>query len=83
MAIEGIRTAVMSFIALILGIGASLVTLVNPMKEELPLLMKDPTPTPMLIEQTRQLTPQEQATMSANFIKEFEMIVSSGSGERK
>jgi len=83
MSTEGIQSFILSITALFLGIFTSVISLVNPMKEELPLLMKNPTPTSVLIEQTRQLTPQEQATMSANFIKEFEMMISSDSNRMR
>jgi len=83
MPIQGLQTFFAYISALILGIVASLASLLVPMKEEVPQLFQKPVPTPVLTEQTRELSREEQATMSASFIKEFEMMMSSGSGERK
>jgi len=83
MSIEGIKSLIVYAVALLLGVLTSLFSLISPLKEEIPELMKKPTPTPVLTEQTRELTASERATMSGSFIKEFEMMMSSGSGERK
>jgi len=83
MDIQGLKTLIASISALVLGIIISLVSLLAPMKEEVPQLMKKSAPTPILTEQTRELSKEESSTMSASFIKEFETLVSSQSGERR
>jgi len=83
MSIQGLKPLILYAVALFLGVITSLFSLVSPLKEEIPELIKKPTPTPVLSEQTRELTATEQATMSGSFIKEFEMMMSSGGGERK
>ncbi|MCJ7826424.1 hypothetical protein MUP56_02300 [Patescibacteria group bacterium] len=83
MSIQGIKPLIVYAVALFLGVLTSLFSLISPLKEEIPELIKKPTPTPVLTEQTRELTAQEQATMSGSFIKEFEMLMSSQSGERR
>ncbi len=66
-----------------LGILTAMSTLIHPITQELPHLVDKPTPTPVIVEELRQLTREEQATMSGSFIKEFESLLSSGSGRRK
>ena len=83
MSIEGIKTLFTYVSALILGIIASLVSLMVPMKEEVPQLLKKPVPTPILLEETRSLSKEEETTMSGSFIKEFEILMSSRSGNGK
>jgi len=83
MSIEGIKPLIVYAVALFLGVITSLFSLISPLKEEIPELMKKPTPTPILSEQTRELSKEESSTMSASFIKEFEMMISSGGGERR
>jgi hypothetical protein len=41
------------------------------------------TPAVTIEERERRLTPEEQATMSGSFQKEFQLILASASGERK
>jgi len=83
MSFEGIKHAIVYLTALCLGIAASFVSFITPIKEEIPELLKKPTPMPVLEERAQMLSQEEQATMSGSFIKEFEMIVSSRSGEEK
>lgn len=83
MSIEAIKTVLVYLAALTAGIVTSLVSLITPMKQEVPQLMRQPTPTPYFTESTRELSREESTTMSASFIKEFETLVSSGSGERR
>lgn len=80
MDIQGLKTLIASISALVLGIVISLVSLLVPMKEEIPQLIKKSAPTPILTEQTRELSKEESSTMSASFIKEFETLISSGGG---
>jgi len=83
MDITGLKAVLSSILALILGFVASLIALITPMKEEAPQLLTRDTPTPTVAETTRTLTHEEAATMSASFIREFELMQSSGSGEQK
>jgi len=83
MSIEGMKTFIVYTIALLAGILTSVVSIVSPIKDEVSQLMKQPTTTPFFTEETRTLSQEESSTMSASFIKEFETLVSSGSGERK
>jgi hypothetical protein len=83
MDIQGVKTFVAYMVALALGIVASIVSLISPIREEVPQLMKQSTPTPFFTENTRELSKEESSTMSASFIKEFETLMSSGAGERK
>jgi len=83
MNIQGLKTFVAYVVALALGIVASLVSLISPIQQEVPQLMKQPTATPFFTERTRELSKEESSTMSASFIKEFEVMMSSGGGERR
>jgi len=80
MPISGIKTIVASLSVVVLGIMTSLFSLISPMKKH---LLETPEPTPAFTEETRTLSKEEQSTMSASFIKEFESILSSRSGEKK
>lgn len=80
---QGIKTFFASVAALVLGIAASLMALASLMKQEIPRLLQKQAPTPILTEQNRALSQDESSTMSASFIREFEMIVASESGEKK
>ena len=83
MSIEGMKTFIVYTIALLAGILTSVVSIVSPIKDEVSQLMKQPTTTPFFIEETRALSQEESSTMSASFIKEFEVMMSSGGGERR
>jgi len=83
MLMEAIKSILLYTSALIFGLASPLLTLITPMRQEVPQLLKHPTPPPILTEQTRELSKDEQATMSASFIKEFETMMASGEGERK
>jgi hypothetical protein len=80
MPISGIKTIVASLSVVVLGIMTSIFSFISPMKKH---LLETPEPTPTFTEETRALSKEEQATMSASFIKEFETILSSRSGEKK
>jgi hypothetical protein len=83
MPIQGLKTFIASIAALFLGIAVSILSFVTPIQEETIRLLKKPMPTPILTEQTRGLSREEQATMSASFIREFEGMMASGGGEKK
>ena len=83
MPIQGIKTFIVYVAALILGIVASIISLATSMRQEVPLIFQKPAPTPVLMEQTRELSEIERSTMSASFIKEFEMMMASEGGEKK
>lgn len=73
-----VQTVIKYLLALIFGIIASIVAVTVPVKEELMRLITKPTPTPTITEQVRALTREEAATMSGDFIREFETMMASG-----
>jgi len=83
MLIEGFHIVSASVISFLLGIITSLISFVTPIRQEVPQLIKKPDATPMIVEEIRTLTKDEQTTMSASFIREFEGMISSNAGERR
>lgn len=77
-----IQSTVAHWFAVLFGIITAIVSFFIPIKEEIPQIIHKSNPTPSITEELRVLTKEEQATMSASFIKEFQMIISSRSGNR-
>lgn len=84
MSFGGIKIALLYLATICLGAVASFTFLLNSnMKQELPHIIEKPTPTISVTEEQLELTQEEASTMSASFIKEFETLLASRSGEKK
>jgi hypothetical protein len=82
MSAEMIQSIVQYWVTVFFGIITAIISFFTPIQEELPQLINKPNPTPSITEEIRVLTREEQTTMSASFIKEFQVIISSRSGNR-